>query len=241
MGIRNHRPDLNGILLVDKPIAITSARVCGIVRRTTRGGKVGHAGTLDPLATGLLVLCMGKATKAIPALMNTDKEYLAEIDLSAISTTDDREGEVTPVPVSEPPTIDTIRAVLDHHFTGEILQSPPAFSAINIDGERSYRLARAGQLDPLPARPVTIHETEILDFAWPTLSLRIRCSKGTYIRSIARDLGTHLHTGGMLTNLRRTRSGIFSVDDAWSLDRIREGIEPTDLMDATAHRDQLDE
>lgn len=234
MGIRNHRPDLNGILLVDKPLGLTSATVCGIVRRTTRGGKVGHAGTLDPLATGLLVLCMGKATKAIPALMNTDKEYLAEIDLAATSTTDDREGDLTPVPVGEPPTTDAIRDALDQHFTGEILQTPPAFSAINVGGERAYRLARSGETPDIKPRTVTIHHTEILDYTWPTLSLRIRCSKGTYIRSIARDLATHLHTGGMLTNLRRTRTGLFKVEEAWTLDQIRVGVEAVDLMDTNA-------
>lgn len=232
MGIRNHRPDLNGILVVDKPLGLTSATVCAIARRTTRGAKVGHAGTLDPLATGVLVLCLGRATKAIPTLMDHDKDYLADIDLAHTSATDDREGDLTPIPVPEPPTVDTIRAVLDEHFQGKILQRPPAFSAINIGGERSYRLARAGRTDPLPARPVTIHESDIITYAWPNLTLRIRCSKGTYIRSIARNLGEYLNTGGMLTSLQRTRSGPFGVEQAWSVDRIREGIEPGDLMDA---------
>ena len=232
MGIRNHRPDLNGILAVDKPLGLTSATVCAIVRRTTRGAKVGHAGTLDPLATGLLVLCLGRATKAIPVLMDHDKEYLAEIDLAGISETDDAEGARTPVSIDTPPTIDRIRSALDEHFRGEILQRPPIFSAIKVGGERSYRLARSGTATELKARPIRIHEIEILAYDWPMLTLRIRCSKGTYIRSIARNLGERLGTGGMLAGLRRTRSGPFSVEQAWTVDRIRGGIEPGDLMDA---------
>lgn len=232
MGIRNHRPDLNGILVVDKPLGLTSATVCAIARRTTRGAKVGHAGTLDPLATGVLVLCLGRATKAIPTLMDHDKEYLADIDLGAVSDTDDAEGTRTPVPIDEPPTLDRIRSILDQHFRGEILQRPPAFSAISIGGERAYRLARSGRAPELQPRPIMIHEAEITAYAWPILTLRIRCSKGTYIRSIARNLGERLATGGMLTGLRRTRSGPFGVEQAWTVERIREGIEPVDLRDA---------
>ncbi|MCA9294333.1 MAG: tRNA pseudouridine(55) synthase TruB [Phycisphaerales bacterium] len=214
MAIKNHRPDLNGILVIDKPLGMTSARVCAQVRGLTRGAKVGHAGTLDPLATGVLVLCLGKATKAIDRIMATEKRYTATIDLAAFSTTDDREGERLPVDVGTPPLRAQIEQVLQTQFVGEIEQQPPAFSALWVDGRRAYTLAREGKAPVLDARPVMIHAIEIVRYAWPELEFDIRCGKGTYIRSIARDLGRALGTGGMLSALRRTAVGGYTQAQA---------------------------
>lgn len=230
MGIRNKRPDLNGLLVISKPLGWTSADVCRLIRRRTGGAKVGHAGTLDPLATGVLVVCLGRATKTIDALMATQKVYLATIDLSAFSTTDDAEGERTPIATdAQPPTIEQIKDVLVKQFTGDISQCPPAYSAVKIDGQRAYRLARAGKkVQPKPKR-VMIHSIDVCRYDWPALELDITCGKGTYIRSIARDLGTALGTGGMLAALSRTRVGPFTLADAIEVDALPEKIEADSL------------
>ena len=221
----NHRPDLNGLLVIDKPLGVTSFSVCRSVRRLTRGAKVGHAGALDPLATGVLVLALGRATKAIDQLMATNKRYLADLDLAAFSTTDDGEGEFSPVAVKPPPSQDAIeRAIVS--FVGTIDQQPPIFSAVHIDGERAHKLARKGKLvDRPPSRPVMIHSIDIVKYAWPALTLDICCGKGTYIRSLARDLGERLQTGGMLTALRRTAVGPYSIDDAIALDDLPDDMD----------------
>ena len=154
MGIRNKRRDLNGILVIDKPLTWTSADVCRLIRRKTGGAKVGHAGTLDPLATGVLVVCLGRATKQIDRIMGEHKRYAAQIDLSAFSTTDDAEGEQTPVsPPSPTPAAERIRAALDS-MSGTIMQRPPAFSAIKVDGQRAYKMARKGEISEIEPRPV---------------------------------------------------------------------------------------
>ncbi len=226
---RNLRPDLNGLLVIDKPIGMSSASVCRAVRRATGGAKVGHAGTLDPLATGVLLVCLGRATRAVETLMAGEKTYVAEIDLSAFTTTDDREGERIEVAADRTPTrADLERACAG--FVGAILQSPPAYSAVHVDGERAYRLARRGELSTqdigaaLPERPVTVHSIEIIDFDWPYAAIRVNCGKGTYIRSLARDIGRALGTGGHLSALRRTRVGGYMIDDAVPL----AAIEPFD-------------
>lgn len=220
MGIRNKRPDLNGVLNIDKPLGWSSAKVCNLVRRLSAGAKVGHAGTLDPLATGVLVVCLGKATKRIPGFMDDTKAYRAEVDLSAFSTTDDAEGERTVVEVKEPPTVETIRRVLDERFVGEIDQAPPRYSAVKINGQRAYKMARAGEEFQTRTKRVRIDSVEIEAYDWPSLTLLIECGKGTYIRSIARDLGEALGTGGMLTDLVRTRVGSFELGDAMSVEEL---------------------
>lgn len=235
---RNKRPDLNGLLVVDKPVGPTSMDVCRVVRRRTGGAKVGHAGTLDPLASGVLVVCLGAATKAIDSLMASEKRYLAEIDLSAFSSTDDREGERTEVPVGAPPTREAIEGVLAG-FVGVVQQRPPVHSAVHIAGRRAYAIAReadrqGGQAERPPARPVVIHEIRLLEFDWPRLTIDIRCGKGTYIRSLARDLGEALGTGGMLAALRRTAVGGYSLEMALPLDDLPERIEPHDLSPVPA-------
>lgn len=220
MGIRNKRPDLNGVLNIDKPLGWSSAKVCNLVRRLSGGAKVGHAGTLDPLATGVLVVCLGKATKRIAGFMDDTKAYRAEVDLSAFSTTDDAEGERTAVGVDHPVALETIQRVLGERFIGEVQQAPPRYSAVKIDGKRAYRMARAGEEFQTRTKLVRVDSIEIEAYDWPSLTLMIECGKGTYIRSIARDLGVALGTGGMLTGLVRTRVGAFDIRDAKSVEEL---------------------
>ncbi len=227
-------PPLCGILLIDKPLRRTSMDVCAAIRaRFRRAGapkrlKVGHAGTLDPLATGLLVVMVGRATSLCDRFMADRKEYVTTIDLSCFSSTDDAEGERTVVEAAAPPTRSAIDAALAG-FIGVIQQRPPAFSAIKLDGRRAYDLARKGERVDIPARPVTIHSLEVIAYAWPLLTLRVACGKGTYIRSLARDLGVSLGVGGMLTSLRRTASGDMHVDQAVALDQLPAAMTQADL------------
>lgn len=231
MGLRNKRPDLNGVLVVDKPLGWTSASVCGMVRRITRGAKVGHAGTLDPLATGVLVLCLGAATKSIPQLMASRKRYLATIDLSHTSATDDAEAPLQPTLGAVDPGMARVREALGR-FVGTIQQVPPAHSAVWVDGERAYTLAREGRDPGLRSRPVHIESIELVAYEWPRLSIDVWCGKGTYIRSLARDVGAAMGVGGVLTALRRTCSGELTVEQARKPDDLQDGIESEDLMPA---------
>jgi tRNA pseudouridine55 synthase len=221
---------MNGVLVVDKPLRMSSAQAVARVRHRTGGAKVGHAGTLDPLATGVLVLCLGRATKQIEALMATEKEYLAEIDLSVLSPSDDLETEPLAVEVARPPSMDEVRSACDG-FLGEIEQRPPTYSAVHIDGQRAYDLVRAGKLEERPAaKRVRIDSIRIVNYEWPMLTLDIQSGKGVYIRSLARDLGHALGVGGMLRSLRRTRVGKYRVEDALRFDPLPERIGPEMLM-----------
>lgn len=230
-------PSPTGLLVIDKPEGITSMGVCRRVRaKLVAGGapkrvKVGHGGTLDPLATGVLVILVGKATRLCDAVMKGEKRYLAEVDLSRSSTTDDREGEQTPVTVATPPTREQVAAVCAR-FVGVIQQRPPAYSAIKVGGKRAYKLARAGHEPVLVARPVEIHSIDLLEYRWPVATLDIRCGKGTYIRSLARDLGGVLTGAGMLLSLRRTAVGRFTIDQALSLTALPEVLVQADLLPA---------
>jgi len=229
----------SGLLVIDKPLGKTSMQVCANVRaRLRKGGspkriKVGHAGTLDPLATGVLVVLVGKATRLQDRVMAGRKGYTARVDLAHVSRTDDREGPVTPV-ACEPAQRGLIEAALPR-FTGTILQRPPAYSAMKIEGRRAYDLARKSEteadLPVLAERPVTIDAIEILDYDWPMLTLSIACAKGTYIRSLARDLGQTLGTGGMLDALVRTRVGRFTLDEARSLESLPGAMKQADLLE----------
>lgn len=233
----NLAPTPVGLLVVDKEPGFTSMDVCAIIRgRLRRGGapkgiKVGHGGTLDPLATGVLVVLVGKATKRCDEIMAGEKEYLADIDLAHRSTTDDAEGERTEVLPPEPPTIDQVRARASL-LTGRIMQIPPAFSAVKVDGRRAYAQARKGRDVVIEPRPVDVHEFAILDFLWPLARTRVRCGKGTYVRSLARDLGSGLGCGGMLTSLRRTRVGPFGIEQARRLGEIPNALAQADLLPA---------
>ncbi len=224
-----------GCLVIDKQPGFTSMDVCAILRtRLRRAGapkriKVGHAGTLDPLATGVLVVLIGKATSLVSEVMAQDKEYETTVDLSRRSTSDDRGGEVTPVEVREPPTGERLQSALTR-FTGEIEQVPPQFSAMRVGGRRAYDLAREGEVAPLKARRVTVHSIELVRYEWPLVGLKVRCGKGVYIRSIARDLGAALGTGGMLTDLRRTRVGRFDLAMSKTLDDLPQRLTQADLL-----------
>lgn len=219
----------HGLLVVDKPLGLSSMDVVRRVRDAAGLAKTGHGGTLDPLATGVVVCCLGDATKLVESLMQGTKVYDTIIDLSAFTTTDDREGERSEVAVDTPPDADAVRAACDR-FVGTIDQRPPAYSAIHVDGKRAYQLARAGQDVQLDARPVTIHAIDIIDYAFPSLTLRITCGKGVYIRSIARDLGESLNTGGHLASLRRTAVGPFTIDMAVPIERLDEPLAQEDLI-----------
>ena len=223
-----------GVMLVDKPVGPTSMKVCTLVRAKLVGAgapkriKVGHGGTLDPLASGLMVVLVGPATKLCDEIMAGEKGYTARIDLAHTSPTDDLESEPVAAEIGAPLTREQIEDALPS-FTGHIMQAPPAHSAMKVGGKRAYELARAGKIDKLEPRPVEIHELVVRSFEWPMLDLGVRCGKGTYIRSLARDLGRALGVGGMLAGLRRTRVGRFGVDDARPLDDLPRTLDQQDL------------
>lgn len=210
------------ILTFDKPLGWTSFQLVGKVRWLLcraigrKKLKVGHAGTLDPLATGMMVICTGKATKRIEELQLGRKEYTATLQLGATTPSYDLEHEIDATFPTEHITAEAVREVLTR-FTGEIEQVPPVFSACKVDGKRAYDLARKGKDVELKAKRITIDELELLRFDPETMQmdLRVRCSKGTYIRSLARDIGKALHSGAHLTALRRTQVGDFKIDDAF--------------------------
>jgi tRNA pseudouridine55 synthase len=202
------------IIFVDKPSGMSSFSAVARVRRilTQREGhkvKVGHTGTLDPFATGLLILLAGKATKKAPELTKKDKVYEATIRLGATSSTGDPEGEITETG-AKLPTREEIEAVLPQ-FRGEIQQTPPAFSAIKVNGQRAYKLARAGKEVEIPSRTVTIYELEIMGYDAPLLKIRAHVSSGTYIRTLAEDLGKTLGCGAYCTELRRTKIADYDI------------------------------
>jgi tRNA pseudouridine55 synthase len=209
--------DLSGLVVVDKPGGMTSHDVVARVRRTAGTRKVGHAGTLDPMATGVLVLGIKRATRLLGHLMMTEKSYSATVRLGATTTTDDADGEVTATVPASGIGEDDVRVALEA-FRGDIEQVPSAVSAIKVDGRRAYARVRAGEAVELEPRPVTIHAIEAGDFRrqgdFLDLELRVSCSSGTYIRAIARDLGAALGVGGHLTALRRTSVGPFTLEGA---------------------------
>ncbi len=209
------------IILIDKPEGISSFGVVARVRRKLRDRegkkiKVGHTGTLDPFATGLLILLAGKATKRSNEFLKKDKEYEATVFLGKKSTTGDPEGELIEVSKTVPTKDEITKAC--KKLTGEIMQKVPAFSAVKINGERAYKLARKGEEVEMPTRKVTIYELEILDYNYPELKIRTKVSSGTYIRTLGEDLGDLLGTGAYLTALRRTKIADYKVEDAVKLD-----------------------
>ncbi len=208
-----------GVLNIDKPQGLTSHDVVARVRRITGIRRVGHAGTLDPLATGVLLVCVGNATRIVEYLQRGQKVYETTVRLGQETTTYDADGDI----VAEKPVPDFSLAELDralNAFRGEITQTPPAYSAIKQNGQPLYKLARAGKAVDVPQRQVTIHAIDILEWRNPYLRLRIACSPGTYIRSIAHDLGQVLGVGGHVLTLRRVSSGSWRVEDAVTLDAL---------------------
>jgi tRNA pseudouridine55 synthase len=193
-----------------------------VKRLLPRGTKIGHAGTLDPFATGVLLLLVGKATKLCERLMDEPKQYEATVKLGATTPTDDPESPETPTPGAAPASEEALRAALAT-LVGDVVQRPPAFSALKVGGRRAYDLARAGQPAVLQPRTVRVYGIELLDYAWPLARVRVDCGRGTYVRAIARDLGEKLGVGAHLTQLRRTRVGPFQSADAVAPDRLEGG------------------
>jgi tRNA pseudouridine55 synthase len=222
---------MNGLLLIDKPAGPTSHDVVQHVRRVARIRKVGHTGTLDPAATGLLVLCLGQATRLSDFLTGSDKEYEGTLRLGVVTSSHDLEGDVIeerPVP---PLDEGDLKAVFET-FTGNILQQPPMVSAVKIGGERLYKRARRGENIERPSRRVTVYEFSLLSFNGREATFRLRCSSGTYARVLCYDVGERLGCGGTLAALRRTAVGKHSVNDAVALealdspDAVRERLVP---------------
>lgn len=208
----------HGLLVLDKPQGITSRdAVDRAARWFPRKTKLGHAGTLDPLATGVLVLAVGHATRLIEYVQDMPKTYRTSITLGATSDTDDADGMITPRGDAQPVDEAIIREALGQ-FVGEIDQVPPAYSAAHVSGKRAYDLARRGEDVVLAPRRVRIDQIDVVSYAWPQLELDVHCGKGTYIRSIARDLGAAVGVGGYVATLRRTRIGLFMEGDAVPLD-----------------------
>lgn len=217
------------VLLIDKPLEWTSFDVVNKIRYSIRRKlnvkkiKVGHAGTLDPLATGLLIICTGKFTKRIDEFQAQEKEYTGTFYLGATTPSFDKETEID----NEYPTSHITKEMLEEtsqKFTGEILQVPPLFSAIKIKGERAYNKARKNQDVKLQPRKISIPEFEITEIKLPEISFRVTCSKGTYIRSLARDFGESLNSGAYLSSLRRTKIGNFNVENSMSVEEMVDTI-----------------
>jgi tRNA pseudouridine55 synthase len=208
----------HGLLVVDKPQGITSRDALDRAAKWfPRKTKIGHAGTLDPLATGVLVLAIGQATRLVEYVQAMPKVYQTRIRLGAASDTDDADGTITPSPAAAPVEEASVRIALDR-FLGEVEQLPPAYSAARVAGQRAYDRARRGDGVALAPRRVRIDRIDVLSYVWPELALEIHCGKGTYIRSIARDVGIALGVGGYVAELRRLRIGVFTLDQAVPLD-----------------------
>lgn len=225
---------IEGVITIDKPLGLSSMQVCAIVRGKLKAGgapkrvKVGHGGTLDPLASGVLVVLVGKATKRCDQVMGGIKHYETTIDLSRLSSTDDLEGDMTQVEVEREPTIEDAQRACAL-WTGTVMQIPPKYSAIKVNGKRAYAMARKGETVELKPRPVRIDSIRIIEYAWPMLTLDIACGKGTYIRSLGRDIGDAMGAGGVLTGLRRTRVGRFGIEDAVTLEELPDPMDPWSL------------
>lgn len=203
-----------GIYAIHKPKGVTSHDIIYQLRKLTGIKRIGHAGTLDPLASGVLVVAIDREyTKQLDKLMQTEKEYLAEITLGQTSTTDDEEGEKREYMVDHHPTEEEVRTVISH-WIGEVDQVPPVYSAIKIKGTPAHRRIRRGQEVVLSSRKVQIYEIELRSYEWPVLQIKVRCDKGVYIRSLARDIGQDLKVGGYLSSLIRTRVGQFDLESA---------------------------
>jgi tRNA pseudouridine55 synthase len=221
----------SGLVVVDKAGGMTSHDVVARVRRLAGTRKVGHAGTLDPMATGVLVLGINRATRLLGHLLLTDKSYDATVRLGVATTTDDAEGEVTSTASTEGITADAVREALAG-FVGQIDQVPAAVSAIKVDGKRAYHRVRAGEQVELSPRPVRIDEIRVHDVVGDEVSFSVRCSSGTYVRALARDLGERLGTGGHLTALRRTAAGPYTLDQARTLDQLEAEFETLGMDEA---------
>ena len=224
------------VFYLDKPLSWTSFDVVKRIRGKLhhRLGikklKVGHAGTLDPLATGVLIVCTGKMTKQIDELQAHVKEYVAEMTLGATTPSFDLETEIDATYPTEHITREMVEQVLQEHFVGSIQQVPPAFSACKVDGHRAYKMARKGKTVELKAKELVIDEIELLAFEPQKITVRVVCSKGTYIRALARDIGVALGSGAHLTALRRTRVGSVRVEDCLSVPDMLSVLDEAELV-----------
>ena len=215
----------NGIIIIDKPAGWTSMDVCAKLRGMFREKRVGHAGTLDPMATGVLPVFIGRATRAVEFAADSDKEYIAGLKLGVVTNTQDTTGEVL-----EERECSVTRTELEaamSRFTGGIEQIPPMYSAIKINGKKLYELARKGREVERKPRSVTIHELELLGWpaAWEDFQLRVRCSKGTYVRTLCHDIGQALGCGGCMSSLRRTKAAGFTLEDSVTLEAVQEAVD----------------
>jgi tRNA pseudouridine55 synthase len=213
------KPPLSGVVNINKPPGKTSRDVVDIVKRLVRPERTGHAGTLDPLATGVLVVCVGAATRLIDYVQRAPKRYRATFQLGRSSPTEDIEGEITELPDAPRPSHDEIAAAATR-LVGQIMQRPPVYSALRVAGKRSYDLARAGRAVELAARPISVYAFDIIEYAYPQLIVDIRCGSGTYVRSLGRDLAESLGTAAVMSALVRTEIGPFCVADAHSCDQL---------------------
>ena len=224
---KREKRDVNGWLVLDKPVGMTSTHAVAVVKRMFQAKRAGHAGTLDPLASGLLPIALGEATKTVPFVMEGRKFYHFTVRWGEERDTDDAEGRVSAMS-GERPGADAIRALLPR-FTGRIEQVPPRFSAVKIEGERAYDLARDGEVVVLEPRPVEIHRLELVGFPdRDHAEFDAECGKGTYVRALARDLGRALGCFGHVAALRRTTVGPFTEEVATSLDALERGGEPAE-------------
>ena len=212
---------MNGILIVNKPAGITSHDVVDFIRRKFNMEKVGHAGTLDPMATGVLVMLLGKATKLSNTFINNDKEYIAKVFFGKSTDTQDSSGKVIEEKNIDSLDIEAIKKSLEN-FKGDIEQIPPMVSAIKHKGKKLYQLARLGKTVKRDPRKIRISDIEILDFKFPELTFRVKCSKGTYVRTLCEDIGRSLGVPSHMSGLVRTRSGDFLLEDSKKLDEIHE-------------------
>ncbi len=225
MARRKKGSPVHGWLILDKPLGATSTQALGAVKRIYDAQKAGHAGTLDPLATGILPIAFGEATKTVSFAVDGEKAYRFTVRWGEETNTDDAEGQVTATSDARPTVEDIVNLLPE--FIGEIMQTPPAFSAIKIDGNRAYDLARDGEEVVLEARPVVIDQLRLVEVPDEhTAVFEAECGKGTYVRAIARDMGRALGCRGHVIALRRTRVGPFSEDDAVSLDELRDAALP---------------
>jgi tRNA pseudouridine55 synthase len=221
----------SGLVVVDKPGSMTSHDVVSRVRRLAGTRKVGHAGTLDPMATGVLVLGLNRATRLLGHLTLTDKRYDATVRLGGTTTTDDADGDLVSSSPTDHLSEDDVRSALSS-LVGEIDQVPSSVSAVKVDGRRAYARVRAGEEVELSARRVTIHAIDVVSLDLPEVKVAVHCSSGTYVRAIARDLGAALGVGGHLTALRRTAVGPFTLADARTIDELTESFTITPIADA---------
>ncbi len=229
---RRERLKVDGWIVLDKPVGVTSTHALSIVKRLYKADKAGHAGTLDPLASGILPLAFGEATKTVPYVMDGEKAYRFTVTWGVETNTDDSEGE-TVNSAAERPTKAQIEAILPR-FMGVILQTPPQFSALKVQGERAYDLARDGEVVKLEPREVEISALRLMEQTEDTATFEAECGKGTYVRALARDFGRLLGCFGHITALRRTRVGPFNTMEAATLDELRaageEGAQAPDLI-----------